>query len=87
MTLTADRIFPGLTLEIGVETDGRVIADVQEVPGCMAYGTTEAEAVRAVTVLLYRVLADLAEHDDPLPINIFSIRRGPLLTPERAGGI
>jgi hypothetical protein len=40
------------TIEIERETDGRWIADVPRLPGCMAYGDTRSEAVVRVCILL-----------------------------------
>jgi len=33
------------TIQTEIETDGRWIAEIPEVPGAMAYGTTEHEAI------------------------------------------
>ena len=40
------------------EDDGRWIAEVLDLPGVMAYGTTENEAVASAPALALRVLAD-----------------------------
>ena len=40
------------------EVDGRWIAEVVEVPGAMAYGSTEHEATVKVQALVSRVLAE-----------------------------
>lgn len=45
-------------IEIDRETDGRWIADVTAIPGCLVYGTTREEAIRKVEVLALRVIAD-----------------------------
>ena len=47
-----------LPLEIDQETDGRWIAEIPSIPGCMAYGETREAAVRAVEALALRVMAD-----------------------------
>jgi predicted RNase H-like HicB family nuclease len=49
-----------LTIELDHGTDGRWIAAVPERPGCLAYGATRLEAVRAVLDLL-----DAQEMDRP----------------------
>jgi predicted RNase H-like HicB family nuclease len=40
------------------EEDGRWIAEIPELPGVMAYGTTRDDAIRSVEALALRVLAD-----------------------------
>jgi len=44
--------------------DGRWIAEVLELPGCLVYGESEAEAVSKVQALALRVLADRVEHGE-----------------------
>lgn len=46
-----------------------------ELPGCMAYGNTQAEALAKVKALALRVLADRLEHGEPVPAGeeLFSI--------------
>jgi predicted RNase H-like HicB family nuclease len=48
-------------IETERETDGRWIAEVLELPGVMAYGATENEAILAAQTLALRVLADRIE--------------------------
>jgi predicted RNase H-like HicB family nuclease len=43
------------------EEDGRWLAEVPELPGVMACGTTKKDAEVAVTVLALRVIADRTE--------------------------
>ena len=43
------------------EADGRWIAEVSDLPGVMAYGSTEREAVASAQALTLRVLADRIE--------------------------
>lgn len=52
-----------LTIETEREVDGRWIADVPELPGVMAYGSTREEAIAQVEVLALRVLAENIEED------------------------
>lgn len=48
-------------VETEQETDGRWIAEIVEVPGVLAYGTTEKEAIASAQALALRVLADRIE--------------------------
>jgi len=48
-------------VETELETDGRWIAEVVELPGVLAYGATEKEAVASAQALALRVLADRIE--------------------------
>ena len=50
------------TVEIEQETDGRWIAEIQQIPGAMSYGTTRQEAVSRAEALALRVLAERIEH-------------------------
>jgi predicted RNase H-like HicB family nuclease len=59
--------FVFLTLEVDRETDGRFIAEVPDLPGVLAYGVTEQEAVARVQALALRVLADRRENGEPVP--------------------
>jgi predicted RNase H-like HicB family nuclease len=45
-------------IEIEREGDGRWIGEVSELPGVLAYGSTEAEARIKRTALALRVIAD-----------------------------
>jgi hypothetical protein len=46
------------TVETEQESDGRWIAEVAQIPGAMAYGSTREEAVARVQALGLRVLAE-----------------------------
>jgi predicted RNase H-like HicB family nuclease len=50
------------------EQDGRWIAEISELPGVMAYGSTQAEA--AVEALALRVIADRIEAEKVGPKTI-----------------
>ena len=50
-----------ILIEFERETDGRWIAEIPELPGVMAYGSTRSEAAQAVKALALRVLADQLE--------------------------
>ena len=52
-----------LTIETEREVDGRWIADVPDLPGVMAYGSTRDRAIAQVEVLALRVLAENIEED------------------------
>ena len=64
-----------LKIEVERETDGRWMAEVLELPGCMAYGETQASALAKAKALALRVLADRMEHGEPVPAGdeLFSI--------------
>lgn len=51
-------------VEIEREADGRWLAEVTDLPGVLAYGATEHEAVARVQALALRVVADRLEHDE-----------------------
>jgi len=53
-----------LTLEIEREADGRWLCEVTELPGVLAYGSTEAEAVNVAKALALRTLADRLDHGE-----------------------
>jgi predicted RNase H-like HicB family nuclease len=50
-------------IETELETDGRWIAEIVDVPGVLAYGATEKEAMASAQALALRVLADRIEQD------------------------
>lgn len=57
-----------LRLELEREVDGRWIAEVPDLPGCLAYGATPEKARSAVTALALRVIADRLDHGE-LPVS------------------
>ena len=59
-----------LTLEYEQEVDGRWIAEVPELPGVMAYGSTPQEAMLRAEILALRVLADRLEHGESAPTDL-----------------
>jgi predicted RNase H-like HicB family nuclease len=59
-----------LTLEIEREEDGRWLAEVPQLAGVLAYGTTAAEAMSKAEVLALRVLAERIEHGEAKPVAI-----------------
>jgi predicted RNase H-like HicB family nuclease len=64
-----------LKIEVEREADGRWIAEVLELPGCLAYGETQANALARAKALALRVLADRMEHGEAVPAGdeLFSI--------------
>lgn len=46
------------------EVDGRWIAEVVELPGVLAYGASQDEAVAHAQALALRVIADRLENDE-----------------------
>jgi len=60
------------TIESEQEEDGRWLAEVLELPGVLAYGSTQPSAIAKVEALALRVLADRVEHgEEPaLPLSI-----------------
>ncbi len=60
------------TIEREREEDGRWLAEVPELPGVLAYGATEKEAMAKARALALRVLAERLENDasGPQPISI-----------------
>jgi len=50
-------------IETELESDGRWIAEIVDVPGVLAYGPTEKEAIAAAQALAFRLLADRIEQD------------------------
>jgi predicted RNase H-like HicB family nuclease len=56
-----------LRIEIEREDDGRWIGEAPALPGVMAYGDTEEEALAKTEALALRVMADRLEHGEPLP--------------------
>lgn len=63
-------------VETEVETDGRWIAEIPDLPGVLAYGSTEKEAVASAQALALRVLADrIEEQKEPAETVTVSIDR------------
>jgi predicted RNase H-like HicB family nuclease len=56
-----------LKIDIEQEEDGRWIAEVVALPGVLAYGETAAEARSRAGALACRFIADLIEHNEPVP--------------------
>ncbi|MFZ2886608.1 MAG: type II toxin-antitoxin system HicB family antitoxin [Minisyncoccia bacterium] len=54
-------------VEFDREEDGRWIAEVTRLPGVMAYGATKNEALRRVSAIALRTLADTVERGKTIP--------------------
>lgn len=63
------------TIELDQEEDGRIIAEVPELPGVLVYGQSREEAIARAKALTLRVLADRLEHGEAVPevVDIFSV--------------
>jgi predicted RNase H-like HicB family nuclease len=57
-----------MQIEIEREEDGRWLTEIPELPGVMAYGQTQKEAVAKVKALALRVMADRLEHGEAIPV-------------------
>ena len=56
-----------IPITLGKEEDGRWWADIESMPGVMAYGSTREAAITAVRALALRVAADCIDHDEDVP--------------------
>lgn len=59
-----------LTFETEREEDGRWLAEVPELPGVMAYGSTRDEALARAETLALRVIAEKIEHGEAKPMQL-----------------
>ena len=50
-----------IRVDLEREEEGRVLASVPDLPGVMAYGATQAEAVRKVKSIALQVLAHMVK--------------------------
>ncbi len=56
-----------LIVEVEQEDDGRWLAEVPELLGVLAYGSSRDEAVSRAQALALRVLADRIDHGELVP--------------------
>jgi predicted RNase H-like HicB family nuclease len=63
------------TVETELETDGRWVAEITQVPGALAYGVTKEEAVNKAYAIALRSIADDVEHSTDDPPNSISLER------------
>lgn len=59
------------TIEHEQEDDGRWLAEVLELPGGLAYGTTAQGAINKVQALALRVLTERIEHGEIAPDMVY----------------
>jgi len=57
-----------IPIVVGREEDGRWWADIESMPGVMAYGDTRDVAIAAVRALALRVAADCIDHGEEVPL-------------------
>jgi predicted RNase H-like HicB family nuclease len=65
-----------IPIVVGREEDGRWWADIESMPGVMAYGSTRESAIAAVRALALRVAADCIDHGEEIPapfMKVFSV--------------
>lgn len=65
-----------ISILVGREEDGRWWADIESMPGVMAYGSSRESAITAVRALALRVAADCIDHGEAIPepfTKVFSI--------------
>ena len=62
-------------VETELETDGRWIAEIPQVPGALAYGATKEEAVNKAYAIALRSIADDVEHSGEAPPDTISLER------------
>ena len=53
-----------LAIDLEQETDGRWIAEINELNGVLVYGETREEAIKNVKTLAYSVIADRLENGE-----------------------
>ncbi len=56
-----------MVIELELEQDGRWIAEIDALPGALAYGETREQAARKVEALALRILADRLESGEEIP--------------------
>ena len=61
------------SIEYEQEDDGRWLAEVQELPGALAYGRTVQDAISKVQALALRIVADKIEHGE-IPPDLLDIK-------------
>ena len=69
-------IVESISVVVGREEDGRWWADIEAMPGVMAYGDTREAAIATVRALVLRVAADCIDHGEDVPepfAKVFSV--------------
>lgn len=70
------RLLESIPITVGREDDGRWWADVESMPGVVAYGVTREQAITAVRALALRVAADCLDDGEEVPAplaQVFSV--------------
>ena len=65
-----------ISISVGREEDGRWWADIESMPGVMAYGASRESAISALRALALRVAADCVDHGEVIPApfaKVFSV--------------
>lgn len=65
-----------IPITVGREEDDRWWADIESMPGVMAYGETRELAIASVRALALRVAADCIDHGEEIPVpftKVFSV--------------
>jgi predicted RNase H-like HicB family nuclease len=65
-----------IPIVVGPEEDGRWWADIESMPGVMAYGASGESAIAAVRALALRVAADCIDNGEEIPepfMKVFSL--------------
>jgi len=55
-----------IPIVVGREEDGRWWADIEAIPGVMAYGASRESAIAAVRALALRIAADCIDHGEAI---------------------
>ena len=69
-------VLDSIAITLGQEEDGRWWADIEAMPGVMAYGESREAAIAAVRALALRAAADCIEHGEMVPAvieRVFSV--------------
>ena len=67
VTMDSMRDIHPLRIELDREEDGRWLASVPALPGVMAYGATDQEAIRKAKAVALQILADMIESGEEVP--------------------
>ena len=59
-----------LQIELEQEDDGRWIAEIPQLPGVLAYGTSPDDAAAKAQILALRVVAERLEQGESKPVDI-----------------
>jgi predicted RNase H-like HicB family nuclease len=54
-------------VSISQDEDGKFVAEVPTLPGCISQGTTRAEALTNIKEAIAGYIESLEEHGDPVP--------------------